>query len=60
LLVDREDLVGDGEAENGENGIGIADCENFFLINYIDHGAISPHFINFVMDIAAAETANIC
>jgi hypothetical protein len=60
-LVGREGLVRDGETEDGEDGIraaDIADCENFFLVNYIDPGAISPHSTNFVIDIATAETAN--
>jgi hypothetical protein len=34
LLIDRENLVGDDE-----DGVEIADCAGFFLINYIDRGA---------------------
>jgi hypothetical protein len=54
LLVGREDLVG-----NNEDDVEIADYENFFFVNYTGRGAVSPHSINFVIDIATAETASM-
>jgi hypothetical protein len=57
LLVGREGLE-NGEIKNDEDGIEIANCENFFFINYIDPDAVSPHSANFVINITTAETAN--
>jgi hypothetical protein len=62
LLIGREDLGG-GEIENdeirdNEEGVGIADCEKFFL-NYIDRCAVSLYFANLIIDRAAIEIANI-
>jgi hypothetical protein len=37
-LIDREDLVGDFKVEDGEDGVEIADCADFFLINHISRG----------------------
>jgi hypothetical protein len=37
-LVGREDLVKDNKVGDGENDVEIADCADFFLINYIDRG----------------------
>jgi hypothetical protein len=56
-LVGRENLES-GEIEDGENGIEIADCENFFLINYADRCAISLYPANLATDITIAETAS--
>jgi hypothetical protein len=41
LLIDRENLVKnnkieDDKVEDGENGVEIADCEDFFFANHID------------------------
>jgi hypothetical protein len=58
LLVGRENLVGRNEVGDSEDGVGIADCENFFLISYIDRGTVSSHSANFVIDIVTAETAS--
>jgi hypothetical protein len=52
LLDGRENL------ENNENDIEIADYENFFLINYIDRGAISLHSANFIVDRVTIEIAS--
>jgi hypothetical protein len=57
LLDGREDLKND-KIGNGENDIKIANYENFFFINYIDRGTISPHSINFIINIAIIETAS--
>jgi hypothetical protein len=61
LLVGREDLedeIEDNEIENGEEDVGIADCEEF-LFNYTDRCAILIHSANLIMDKAAIEIANI-
>jgi hypothetical protein len=39
LLISREDLVEDNKTENSEDGIEIANCADFFLINYADRSA---------------------
>jgi hypothetical protein len=57
LLVGREDLGG-GEIENNKDGVGIADCEGFFL-NYIDRCAISLYFANLVINKAPTKVANM-
>jgi hypothetical protein len=61
LLVGRESLgsgeIKDSEIENGEEGVGIADCEKFFL-NYINRCAISLHSANLIIDKATVEIAN--
>jgi hypothetical protein len=58
--IDRgaEDFAGNGEIENSENDIGIADYEEFFL-NYADRCAVSLHSANLVIVIAAAKIASI-
>jgi hypothetical protein len=61
LLVGREDLGG-GEIENGEigggeEGVGIADCEEFFF-NYAGRCAVSLYSANLIIDRAAIEIAN--
>jgi hypothetical protein len=55
--LDGRDLE-NNEIEDNENGIEIADSENFFLINYVGRGAVSLYSANFVVDIAIAETAS--
>jgi hypothetical protein len=57
LLVGREDLGG-GEIKDGEDGVGIVDCENFIFINYIDRCTISLHSANLVINIVIAEITN--
>jgi hypothetical protein len=57
LLVDRENLE-DGKIENGEDDIGIVDCEKNFL-NYVDRCAVSLYFTNLIIDRAAIEIANM-
>jgi hypothetical protein len=49
-----EGFVGDGE-----DGVEIVDCVGFFLVSYAGRGAVSPHFANFVIVIAAAKTASM-
>jgi hypothetical protein len=61
LLVGRESLEG-GEIENdkignGENGVGIANYEEFFL-NYINRCAVSFYSTNLIIDKITIETAN--
>jgi hypothetical protein len=56
LLVGRENLEG-GKIGGGENGVEIADCEEFFL-NYIDRCAVSLHSANLIVNRVTAETAN--
>jgi hypothetical protein len=56
LLVGREGLEG-GEIENDEDGVGIADCEKFFL-NYADRCAISLHSANLIINRVTVETVN--
>jgi hypothetical protein len=81
-LIGRKNLVEGGKIGDGEDGIKIADCEDFFFVNHIDRdaesfaveitdcvgfifvnyadrGAVSPYSANFVIIIAAAETANM-
>jgi hypothetical protein len=57
LLDGRENLK-DDEIGDDEDGIEIADCEDFFLINYTNRGAVSPYFANLVIDIAIVKTAS--
>jgi hypothetical protein len=57
--MDCEDLVEDNKIRNGENDIETADYVKFFLLTYIDGGAISAYFINFVIIIAVIKTASI-
>jgi hypothetical protein len=56
LLVGREDLES-GEIKDGENGVGIADCEKFFF-NYINRCAVSLHSANLIINKITAEIAN--
>jgi hypothetical protein len=58
LLIGHEGLAGKDEAEDDKNDIKIADCEDFFFVNYADRGAVSPYSANFIVNIATAETAN--
>jgi hypothetical protein len=51
--------LGNDEIRSGENDVGIVNCENFFFINYADRGAVSLYFVNFMVNIITAETANI-
>jgi hypothetical protein len=57
-LVGLEDLALKNKKGNDKNDIGIADCENFFFVNYTVRGAVSPYSANLVIDIATVETAN--
>jgi hypothetical protein len=66
LLVGRESLeggkikdskIGDGEIENDEEDIEIADYEKFFL-NYINRCAVLLYFANLIIDRITNETAN--
>jgi hypothetical protein len=45
-------------AGNGEDDVGIVDCEEFF-INYADRCAVSLYSANLIIVIAAVKTANI-
>jgi hypothetical protein len=56
LLVGREDLKG-GEIKEGEDDIGIADCEKF-LLNYINRCAVSLYSANLIINKAITEIAN--
>jgi hypothetical protein len=67
LLVGREDLGNDkikdneienGEIEDDEEDIGIANCEKFFF-NYIDRCAISVYSANLIINRIAIEIASI-
>jgi hypothetical protein len=53
-----EDFAGNGEIGDDENDIEIADCEKFF-INYISRCAVSLHFANLIIVIAAVKTASM-
>jgi parallel beta-helix repeat protein len=66
LLVGREDLesgeienneIEDNEIRDSEDGIEIADCEEFFL-NHTDRCAVSLHSTNFLINKTTIETAN--
>jgi hypothetical protein len=92
LLIGRENFVRSDKIGNGENGVEIIDCADFFLINHINRGAenfaendkigsdendvgiadceefffnytdrcaVSLHFANLVIVIAAVKTASI-
>jgi hypothetical protein len=61
LLVGREGLgdeIENSEIRNDEEGIGIANYENFFF-NYVDRCAVSIYSANLIVDRAAIEIANI-
>jgi hypothetical protein len=57
MLDGREDLE-NNKIKDNKDKIRIAEYENFFFINNINRGAISPHSTNFVINIITAKIVN--